>query len=317
MIRRALHTQILRSDETIPLSRGVYIYGSFEERTKHFEGPIYENVTFVRIEESDDGDSFKINDQTECHQKQVLNFHQLLSIYAHQHVFLDITGLSHSIWAPMLKCMLEQKISFSIIYVEPFDYTKSFSMESGQIYDLSVKIRGISPIPGYVRFIDEDETFLFVPMVGFEGARFSYMIENVQPPGSNTFPIIGVPGFRAEYPFYTYQANKIPLKQTGSWKNVIYAAADCPFSAFLELENLSNKNHGLGLKIALIGTKPHALGAIMFCLAYPDRAEILYDHPIRNQKRTAGILKKHIFDINGFLQASDKGFSLMPNHRLR
>ena len=37
------------------------------------------------------------------------------------------------------------------------------------------------------------------------------------------------------------------------------------------------------LKIAPIGTKPHALGAILYYLDFSSATEIIYDHPIRRK----------------------------------
>ena len=42
------------------------------------------------------------------------------------------------------------------------------------------------------------------------------------------------------------------------------------------------------MKIAMVGTKPHALGAVLFALTNPARAELIYDHPIRKPGRTGG-----------------------------
>lgn len=316
MIDLASFTQVYKDDEDFVLSKGIYLYGSLEERSKHFDTLLYQHVNFVLIEESEDGNSFRTADN-EFRPKLMANFHHELTELQAEHIYLDITGLSHSIWAPIIKALLEVGKMFSVIYVEPLDYSKIKGPGQNKIYDLSEKIRGISPIPGFASFAAEDEKFLFVPMLGFEGARFSFMVENVEPLGTNTFPIIGVPGFRAEYPFYTYQNNHLPLKNTGSWKNVLYVAADCPFSVFGELKLLAEKYSKLSLKIALIGTKPHALGAIMFRLAYPDKVEILYDHPIKKQKRSSGFFKKHIFDVPLFLKSLDNPTASFESKKLR
>lgn len=312
----ASFTKVYKNDESFILSKGIYLYGNLEERSKHFDTALYQHVSFVLIEESEDGSSFNIGGN-DFKSKSMANFHLELNKIETEHIYLDITGLTHSIWAPIIKALLEAGRKFSVIYVEPVDYSKSIGSGKNKIYDLSEKIRGITPIPGFASFASEDEKFLFVPMLGFEGARFSYMVENVEPLGMNTFPIIGVPGFRAEYPFYTYQNNHLPLKSTGAWKNILFAAADCPFSAFIELKLLTEKYPNLSLKIALIGTKPHSLGAIMFRLAYPDRTEILYDHPIKKQKRSRGFFKKHIFDISSFLSSTGSPISAPISKKLR
>jgi hypothetical protein len=122
-------------------------------------------------------------------------------------------------------------------------------------------------------------------------------VEQVQPPGRKIVPVIGVPGFRPEYPFHTYHGNTLPLRQTVSWKNVRYAIANCPFSLLYVLQDIAAE-HPLDLvKIAPIGTKPHALGAVLFALTSPRRVELVYDHPVRKATRTIGrsrILVYHV-----------------------
>ena len=41
--------------------------------------------------------------------------------------------------------------------------------------------------------------------------------------------------------------------------------------------------------IAPIGTKPHAIGAILYAIKHMAKVELLYDNPIRSVHRTEGI----------------------------
>lgn len=304
IFRSARYTKVFNSDTEFSLAKGIYIYGSVEERSSHFNLTVYQHLNFKKVNEGEDGLTFNINDG-QTNQKSMVNFRSVLEQLEDDYIYIDITGLTHSFWAPFIKALIEKQKKFSVVYVEPLEYTKTIDSEKHVIYDLSEKIRGIAPIPGFASFSVDEERFLFVPTLGFEGARYSFMIENVEPVGNNTYPIIGVPGFRAEYPFYCYQNNRLPLKNTGSWKNVIYVPADCPFSLFNELETLQKKYLDLAIKIALIGTKPHALGAIIYRLVYPERTEILYDHPIKKPKRTKGFFKKHVYDVSSFIKDLD------------
>jgi hypothetical protein len=142
---------------------------------------------------------------------------------------------------------------------------------------------------------------VLVPLLGFEGVRFSHVLEQTQPLGANIFPIIGVPGFRAEYPFHTYVGNRVTLIQSESWRNVKYAVANCPFSLFHVLEDLHQRIAGSILQIAPIGTKPHALGAILYAIANPDTVEIIYDHPKRKVHRTSGSARCHVYFVSDFM----------------
>ena len=69
-----------------------------------------------------------------------------------------------------------------------------------------------------------------------------------------------------EYPFYAYHGNRSALTETQAWKDVRFAIANCPFSLYYLLEDVAYDYPGDMLKIAPIGTKPHALGAILFAL---------------------------------------------------
>ena len=187
------------------------------------------------------------------------------------------------------------------IYVEPVDYRFSASPKEGEIFDLSERIAGISPIPGFASLREPKEEVSFIPLLGFEGARLSYLIEQVQPPGERILPVIGVPGFRPEYPFFTYQGNQLPMTSTHAWHNVRFAIANCPVSVYYVLEDIAAEHPGNFLKIAPIGTKPHALGAVLYKIVNSTSVELIYDHPIRKAKRTKGSSRLLVYHLSSFV----------------
>lgn len=212
--------------------------------------------------------------------------------------YLDITGLPHHVWAPILRGLRTLGTPCSVLYAEPADYRKSLTPTEGTIFDLSDRISGIAPIPGFASLARSgDDDALFIPLLGFEGARFAFVLEAVQPKSDSILPIVGVPGFRAEYPFYAFMGNSVPLKESGAWSNVRLARADCPFSLYQVLSDLSDRYPGRKIEIAPIGTKPHALGAVLYCLDYPDTTELVYDHPVRKAARTAGTWRVCVYDL--------------------
>src|SRR5205823_2858744 len=116
-------------------------------------------------------------------------------------IYLDITGLAHHVWAPLLRAGLDAGKRVWAVYVEPGEYTRTATPTEGTIFDLSEKISGIAPIPGFAslgRSPDSDDG-LFIPLLGFEGTRLIHVSEHVQATSDATVPIVGVPGFRAEY----------------------------------------------------------------------------------------------------------------------
>jgi hypothetical protein len=124
------------------------------------------------------------------------------------------------------------------------------------------------------------------------------MLEAVQPKRENIVPIIGVPGFRPEYPFYSYLGNRLQLSETRAWHNVRYASANCPFSVYHVIGAISADSPSRQIRLGLIGTKPHALGAILYFLDHPSETELLYDHPIRKALRTEGVSRVCVYDLS-------------------
>jgi hypothetical protein len=205
----------------------------------------------------------------------------------------------------VLRSALLLGLTVEAVYVEPERYRFSDVPRPGEIFDLSLRIEGISPLPGFTRLRRRfDDSPVFVPMLGFEGARFHYVLATVQPEGNMTIPVVGLPGFRLEYPFYTYEGNQPALQLSQGWRDVRYAAGNCPFEAFFAVRGIARDYPDHNLAIAPIGTKPHAVGAILFSLLNPDRTEIVYDHPVRSTGRTEGEYRTLVYGVSRFYEGN-------------
>jgi hypothetical protein len=224
------------------------------------------------------------------------------SISAASACFIDITGLTHSVWSALIGAGLRAGAMVEAVYVEPMRYRENAIADpSRDLFDLTVGFEGLAPLPGLARLAEPHESaFWFVPLLGFEGRRFSYMKEQVAPIGRHTVPVIGVPGFQPEFVGFAYHGNQEPLREDEVWQNIAYATANCPFSLFYLLEDLCDRLQSDFLKIATIGTKPHSLGAVLFALTNPDRVEILYDHPQRKSERTTGKARLLVYHLHAF-----------------
>ena len=221
-------------------------------------------------------------------------------------VYLDITGLSHSTWAPLLRAALTLGKDLLCVYVEPGDYTRTATPTEGPIYDLSERIQGIAPLPGFATLTESDEAeYVFVPLLGFEGTRLIHVTEHVEPQEDTTIPIVGVPGFRPEYPFVTYRGNRKALFDGRYWTNVRYATANCPFDTFFVLRAILRESGRRYARVAPIGTKPHGLGAVLFALSAEQRVELIYDHPIRNAGRTHGSARLCLYEVGTFARSGE------------
>ena len=280
-----------------------------EERTNPVNSHVnYFNVTQVKItEESENYFLIDFNSKTILislvKNNEVQNFLKLLD--HNLDIYLDITGLSHHVWAILIKEALILNLKIKVMYNEPSTYNPD-SIKS-QIYTLSTNISPIKPIPGFtvLRTIGVSN-FSFIPLLGFERRRFELMFNSVDPPRNATFPIIGVPGFQIPFTFETYFSNRKKLKEDGLWRNTKYSAANCPFRLFYTLYDISKEKNSELYKIALIGTKPHALGAVLFYLMSGLTIELLYDHPTRKPGRSSGVHKLHVYHVDLFKMFLDE-----------
>jgi len=288
----------------VPESSSAYVFGvSNEERSAHSEDWERQaiNVKFVRVvDERESGIVVQAPlGETTVSLRSESQIRALLSGLNSNALYIDITGLAHHVWAPLLRVALMMALRTKVVYVEPGDYRFSRRPTEAEIFDLSERISGIAPIPGFFGLSDpEDDAICFVPLLGFEGPRLAYLLEYVQPPRAKIVPVVGVPGFRVEYPFYTYHGNQQPLRDTNAWKNIRFARANCPFSLFYLLQDISRDYPEHLIKIAPIGTKPHALGAVLYSLAGGRRVELVYDHPIRKADRTMGSARTLVYHVS-------------------
>ncbi|MGF0308903.1 hypothetical protein [Rhodococcus sp. IEGM1428] len=219
-------------------------------------------------------------------------------------ITLDITALAHRTWAPLLRAAVIGEITISLIYLEPETYSSSRTISEDGIYDLSEKIGGIEPIPGFARLGPGSTDEILVPMIGFEGTRLNHILSRTETPPDRIVPIVGVPGFRPEYSFYAHSRNRSVIEANFVYRQVQFAKANCPFDAFLTLSEVHAWNPHEGIRVAPIGTKPHAVGAVLYAISRGNLVEIVYDHPVRSKRRSKGEARLCVYDITGFVNTS-------------
>jgi hypothetical protein len=215
-------------------------------------------------------------------------------------VYLDITGLPHFVWMPVIRALLRHRVDLRVVYSEPGEYVPGLAAPGAERYELSDRVSSAEPIPGFASLERETEKPALVALLGFEGGRFARVQERVQTDAKLTFPIVGIPGFELYYPFITYFANRDSLFDGLALANVTFAQANCPFSLLYALEDLERHvlpSHGI-VKIATIGTKPHSLGALLYYLRSERSVELIYDHPVRSAGRTKGAGRCWIYPLS-------------------
>ena len=313
-IDKPLLTRLYEDWDSFELEQGsTFVHGtSMEERSIHptpWENAA-KDVNFLRFSSLENSPS---RDFSNCTAEmdgsprtlQLRSGNQLRSFFLNirsQIIYVDITGLPHHVWAPLLRAAVATSKQVCVVYVEPRTYTFSRTPTEAEIFDLSEAIHGIFPLPGFgvLSEPEDEELVLFVPFLGFEGHRLAYVLEQVQPPGRNIVPIIGVPGFMPEFPFHTYLGNRNILAHSNLHTQIRHVMANSAFDAFYMLQEISTDYPDHTLKIAPIGTKPHALGAVMFTLWTKRSVEIVYDHPIRKPNRTIGSANILVYDLDKF-----------------
>lgn len=292
-----------------PKADALYVYGvRSEDRTHHLSSwqKTAKNLTPIElVEDGPDAVYCKSNPSEKTSLRDVGELKRLLGTDTTRPLYLDITGLSNHVWPAILKVAQERGFKVQVLYVEPRNYAYSATPRENVFFDLSELIKGIAPIPQFSNLSEPDEDSVsLIPLLGFEGARFRHLLEEVQPRSGGIFPVVGVPGFRAEYPFFAYQGNQLPLKESDAWQDVRLAKANCPFSLFYCLQGIrSDHDSDWFFKIGLIGTKPHALGAVMFALHHGSSVELVYDHTLRKPNRSAGKSTCLIYPITEFLDS--------------
>jgi len=297
-----LYTSIYsKIDEFIPNRESVYIYGHSPEGRSYIAEDLIArhapSVKFIEIKETEHDTVLDTVSKREFFLRDSLNMMSFFSQYKASSLYIDSSGLNNRICASLLNNAIKNATTLNltdikVIYAEPETYKIIQFSTEGIFNDLSERIEGIEPLPGFASIIpyDEKETY-FVALLGFEGGRFNYILENIQPSKGTVFPVIGVPGFRAEYPFIAYWGNRRPLDDNDIWCNIKYAAANSIVDVYTLLSKIIKSSPSGRLKIAPIGTKPHAIGAILFAIKNPSKVELIYDNPKRVKRRTEGVGK--------------------------
>lgn len=305
-----LFTELCDTNNWILERDSIYLYEQdTEERSLYGKNVFQANNPTLRflgvVEVKDDMIALMEND----HQIDSLNLHSGPSILAVLRamnpscVYLDVTGMNCRVAAPILKVLLEEKIPAKVVYVEPSEYIIDAFKKEGYFTDYSETVDGVLPLPGFVNLIPYDEPPVFVSLLGFEGWRFAYLVSVQSPLDKKIHPVVGVPGYKMDYPYISLWGNRNVLTQHKCWNHIKYAEANSIVDIFFMLDEIFNDNHCCRMVVAPIGTKPHAIGAIVYAIKHPREVELLYDNPKRTLHRTVGVGRVSICDVTRLFNA--------------
>lgn len=299
-----LYTEEWGDLSSISLGKGVlYIYAHDPEYRSYFCAShliaTNPDCCFVELE-IDNQDMMNVKDSKEkISLSSPTRIKAFFEYYGPKAIIIDVTGMSCRLVAPLMKCAILEGYDVQVVYIEPKDYRIPEFRKEGINQDLSECVGGVMALPGFAKvFRRSKEEPLFVAFLGFEGGRFTYVLTNQQPSYEKIRPVIGLPGYHLEYPFISYWGNRFSLRITRSWEHVEYAEANSVVDSYMVLEKIWQEHHKPYMIVAPLGTKPHAIGAILYAIKHDDRVELMYDNPFRNVHRTDGIGRIIVCDIS-------------------
>lgn len=214
-------------------------------------------------------------------------------------ICVDITGLPMRAWGPLVRVALLDHRELWLAYAEPREYQAHKSPTPPELFDLSERVGDVEGLPGMVRLAGPSPgtQVVLVILLGFEGGRARHITTTLEPE-LTIVPVIGVPGMHAEYATQAVECNREFLKNTYGVTQIRWVDAVCPFGVRDLLRDIASEHGGSYMYVAPIGTKPHALGALLYSLSCPSDCEIIYDHPTPRRDATSGIGKTHLYRVN-------------------
>lgn len=181
-----LYTTVWDDLSTVILERSsLYLYAHDpEERSRYCASILQANNSDsmfleLNLDEQDQAtligtdESFSLSSK-----KAVIGF---IRRYNPTFVYLEATGMSCRLIAPILRYAIEENICIKVVYSEPKQYRLPEFKKVGVNKDLSETVDGINPLPGFATLVHSRTEPLFVVMLGFEGGRFNYLLSNKQP----------------------------------------------------------------------------------------------------------------------------------------
>jgi len=165
-----------------------------------------------------------------------------------------------------------------IFYTEPKKYVTDLYLP------MSMGIRTISPISGFISSSSPNLPLLLIIFLGYEGDRAMAIYENLDP--EDTVLIVPKPAYHKEWESKTEKMNRPLIRMIGERK-IEYAHSLNPLNATHSLERITKRFNPSKWKwiIVPLGTKPQALGLYFFWREHPNTFSIIYAQPLKHNER--------------------------------
>jgi hypothetical protein len=190
--------------------------------------------------------------------------------------------------------------NIQILYIEPQEYKfKNNSFYTYDDFELSEQLKAFPPVPKFTINVEEKKVPL-VAFLGFEQARIGQIFSTDEAAYDAFYPIVPLPGFLPGWENRTINNHLKFFTSKYTFQSLKYVSANNPYDAYVILDKfaISNKK----FRVAPIGTKPNAIGCAVFLINQYDNEDIncgvLFDFPVKSKKRSSGIGKIHIYNIN-------------------
>jgi hypothetical protein len=218
--------------------------------------------------------------------------------------YIDATSLGFAELLLLLHNIYEVKHTntIKILYVEPKEYKlKSDNSLYDDEFDLTSKFNDFKKIPPYSVLIDSSSSSKaeLIVTLGFENNRLANIMEDDDGAIYEKYsPILALPAF---VPGWENISLRKHYKELKSFKSVDFAPANNPYETQKVLERIYKNSRYSNIVVAPIGTKPHAIGIILFLINEKEKGNkigIVYDFPEKQVRRTMGIGNIHLYNLS-------------------
>ncbi len=271
-----------------------------KESTTFFNSKIKNNY---RVLYHEDKFTISIFSGLECNEFKIHTLDKYFIETLTGYIFvLDTTSLGFAEILLLLNCLSNKKnIEIKLYYVEPNEYTIKLNSSIFKYeFDLSQGFSKFKKIPPFSLFIDSSSSqkAKLITLLGFDNDRLSRIIEDDDGARYDEFEhIIALPAFKPSWENISLQRHHQELK---GFQNLEFSPANNPYETYRVLENIQRNSNGKSIVVAPIGTKPHAIGAIIFLINSKlkgDKVGLIYDFPIKKENRTDGVGNIHEYII--------------------
>lgn len=232
--------------------------------------------------------------EVECHEIDTY-----LKKFDIHEVLVDATSLGIPELALLIKNIKDICVELVFLYVEPEEYlSKNSALTSQEEFVLSTNIVGFESagIPTISKTVSTEKERIFIFFLGFEESRLHSAIEAYDISSDEAKIIFGVPAFQVGWELRSIKRNINVLKEFNEIKSISYCGANSVESSLNLLRSFKDKFPNCDIHILPIGTKPHALGTLLY-LEEDSNSSLLFDQPQKRVGRTTGISEIHFYKV--------------------